>query len=157
MKKLLVLMLALSLSITLVACNSTKEDIYEVGDQSTNVEFKTLLEEVKNDVQPGTAGCSLKAISVAVGFMNFYNEEVNDEDALKDFDEFYGSLTDEEKEIFDEAWGMVYNEIITFYGSDKEAEVKEKLDLAGKLDDMNYPWSEEPIELYKSIDSKIAE
>lgn len=148
MKKIILMMAVLMLSLTFVACDKTKTDIYEIEESKT---ISNLMNEVLNDVQPGTAGCSLKAVSVACDMLNFSG--VLDENAMIEFDGFYAGLSAEDKEIFNEAWGMAYGEAVALTTEDEDT-VKEKLDLAGCLDKNNYPWSN-ITEFYAQIDNRI--
>lgn len=169
MKKLLTLSLALMMSLTLVACTTKENEEKEIDEvsveEATKAEVATLFDEVLKDVQPGSAGCSLKSTIVAVDFLNFYKEATTDEEVefdkevfLDDIKTMFDALSSEEKETFIEAWDMVSSDINSMCGEGNGAEISEKLETAGCLDKGNYPWTDaESIEVYDAITSALTD
>ena len=163
MKKLLMLSLVAMLSLSLVACTAKEEEQVKEDTTSEVIETENLFKETLEDVQPGTAGCSLKSTIVAVDYLNFYkeakenDEEIESEKFTNDFKELFDALSDDDKATFIESWNMVYADIISMCGEGNGAEISEKLETAGCLEKGNYPWTEEEsIELYDMVNNALS-
>lgn len=120
MKKFSFILAALVLSLSLAACNSevvnnndveNKEEV-KVEDVEFNpieMEFQHVLDDIKT-VEFGTAGSSLKAVSHAVGLMNWaVGSEIYDEQIVKGFNYYFGKLSSEEVGDFRESFDLVYS------------------------------------------------
>ena len=162
MKKLFLMMLALSLSLSLVACEKKDDFIDGEGmmtEEALEPTLENLFTEVKEDVQPGSAGCSLKAVSVACDFLNYYKDHEDEELDGEKIGISFVELRDKDPEgrdEFNEAWDMVYSSINSLCGEGRGADISEILETAGCLDKGNYPWTDgESIEVFDDMDKVI--
>lgn len=115
------------------------EEFPQITDKAVS-ELTALLDEIYTDVQPGSAGSSLKATIAAAHLMNWGVETTMTADKIRT--ETVNWLSDkgnEEQEIFSESLTGVYYA----YQELLQPGAEELLETAG-CEDANYPWTDSP-------------
>lgn len=140
MKKISLLLAALVLSISLVACN----DVEEKELNPIEKEFAGVLDDIQT-VEVGTAGSSLKAVSHTIGLMNWaVGSEISDEQISTIVNDKMNSLSEEEAQNFKDSFDLVYSTYTQILGENGQA----LLDDSG-VDAMSIGFTPDMGELYR--------
>jgi predicted small lipoprotein YifL len=106
-----------------------------------------LLSELVNNIQPGSAGCSLRAVSEAVKFIDWGMNAAISEDEIFSLVEIYmGSLSDDDRYMLTEALEALDDSYQQLLSSSRD----ELLDEAG-CGDAECSWGSEPVAAVESL------
>lgn len=124
---------------TPVSTEEEQKEDFQITDEAVS-EFYSLLDEIYTDVEPGTAGNSLKSAIVATHLMDWGVATTMTADAIRtETENWLSDKGNEEQAIFTEKMGCVYNAYLELLQPGAEG----LLETAG-CEDANYPWTDSP-------------
>lgn len=121
------------------------------ADKKDIENMKTVLKEIKEDVRVGTAGSSMNAVKVAADMLNWGVEtKLSDETVQAEVKNWYASLSQDDKDDFNEEFKSVYSVYKQLIGPNAENIIK-----SVDYDIKGYPWSTEPVPAIESINKAL--